>query len=296
MYLYVKRLMEFRKEYFSSPYYFFLKEGKDDITLYFSVSNTLTEARKKDEILKFKKTQKNSLKKELSKIKKEKNIKNTSDLKKHLSDKKEELEELVDYDGTMLSSKVPIFNPYLSPKKTTDQEVVATRQTNNPVTRGYRVYWGESVDNEDSVIKEIDFSDAFGYEEVEDAKTYNQAANIMKKMGVEDDLELDDRLSKFGFSKKLDKSLEKQKKNGKCLNCFTKRRLTEKEKIEEHRKNEVVKMVEDIILNKKKKEDKMTPKKQKGITKILSKNIENIKKIADKEGVDIMDLIKLMKK
>jgi hypothetical protein len=288
--------MEFRKEYFSSPYYFFLKEGKDDITLYFSVSNTLTEARKKDEILKFKKTQKNSLKKELSKIKKEKNIKNTSDLKKHLSDKKEELEELVDYDGTMLSSKIPIFNPYLSPKKTTDQEVVATRQTNNPVTRGYRVYWGESVDNEDSVIKEIDFSDAFGYEEVEDAKTYNQAANIMKKMGVEDDLELDDRLSKFGFSKKLDKSLEKQKKNGKCLNCFTKRRLTEKEKIEEHRKNEVVKMVEDIILNKKKKEDKMTPKKQKGITKILSKNIENIKKIADKEGVDIMDLIKLMKK
>jgi hypothetical protein len=296
MYLYVKRLMEFRKEYFSSPYYFFLKEGKDDITLYFSVSNTLTEARKKDEILKFKKTQKNSLKKELSKIKKEKNIKNTSDLKKHLSDKKEELEELVDYDGTMLSSKIPIFNPYLSPKKTTDQEVVATRQTNNPVTRGYRVYWGESVDNEDSVIKEIDFSDAFGYEEVEDAKTYNQAANIMKKMGVEDDLELDDRLSKFGFSKKLDKSLEKQKKNGKCLNCFTKRRLTEKEKIEEHRKNEVVKMVEDIILNKKKKEDKITPKKQKGITKILSKNIENIKKIADKEGVDIMDLIKLMKK
>jgi len=296
MYLYVKRLMEFRKEYFSSPYYFFLKEGKDDITLYFSVSNTLTEARKKDEILKFKKTQKDSLKKELSKIKKEKNIKNTSDLKKHLSDKKEELEELVDYDGTMLSSKIPIFNPYLSPKKTTDQEVVATRQTNNPVTRGYRVYWGESVDNEDSVIKEIDFSDAFGYEEVEDAKTYNQAANIMKKMGVEDDLELDDRLSKFGFSKKLDKSLEKQKKNGKCLNCFTKRRLTEKEKIEEHRKNEVVKMVEDIILNKKKKEDKMSPKKQKGITKILSKNIENIKKIADKEGVDIMDLIKLMKK
>jgi hypothetical protein len=55
-------------------------------------------------------------------------------------------------------------------------------------------------------------------------------------------------------------------------------------------------MVEDIILNKKKKEDKMTPKKQKGITKILSKNIENIKKIADKEGVNIMDLIKLMKK
>ena len=32
--------MLFRKEYFRSPYYFFLKEGKEDMTLYFSVNNT----------------------------------------------------------------------------------------------------------------------------------------------------------------------------------------------------------------------------------------------------------------
>ena len=60
--------MEFRKEYFYSPYYFYLKEGKNDITLYFSVSNTLTEARKKDESIKFKKSQKDSLKKILNKV------------------------------------------------------------------------------------------------------------------------------------------------------------------------------------------------------------------------------------
>ena len=50
--------MEFNKEYFSSPYYFYIKEGKDTISVYFSVSNTLTEARKKDEIVKFDKKNK----------------------------------------------------------------------------------------------------------------------------------------------------------------------------------------------------------------------------------------------
>ena len=50
--------MEFNKEYFSSPYYFYIKEGKETISVYFSVSNTLTEARKKDEVIKFDKKNK----------------------------------------------------------------------------------------------------------------------------------------------------------------------------------------------------------------------------------------------
>jgi hypothetical protein len=47
--------MLFKKEYFSSPYYFFLKEGRNSIDLYFSVQGTLTEARKKDEKISFNK-------------------------------------------------------------------------------------------------------------------------------------------------------------------------------------------------------------------------------------------------
>lgn len=296
MYLYVKRLMEFRKEYFYSPYYFYLKEGKNDISLYFSVSNTLTEARKKDEVIKFKKNQKEPLKVTLKNISKEKKLKSTEDVKKHLTKKKKELDELVDSDGTMLSSKIPIYDPYLSPKKTTDQQVVATRQTNNPVTRGYRVYWGEGEEKDsEKIVNEVDFSDAFGYEETEDAKSYNQAAKIINKMGIEDPIEVDDRLNQLGFSKKLDKSLEKEKKHGKCKNCFVKRRLTEKEKLDEERKKNVLKMVEDIILKKKTNSDKLPPKEKKTISKILSKNIENIKKIADKEDIKISDLLKLFK-
>ena len=40
------------KEFYSSPYYFFLRDKGKDYSLYFSVEETLTEARKKDEMIK----------------------------------------------------------------------------------------------------------------------------------------------------------------------------------------------------------------------------------------------------
>lgn len=271
--------MEFSKEYFNSPYYFYIKEGKNDIYVYFNVSNTLTEARKKDEVVKFNKKHKKEVEVELSKIQKEKKLKSGKDVKNRLEKKKDELEELVDYDGTFLSSKIPIYNPYLSPKGTTDQEVVMNRQTNNPVTRGYRVYWGESVDNGEEVINEIDFSDAFGYEETED-KDYKQTVATLKDMGVENASE---RAKEFGKIPKV------KKQNGKL-----RQRLSEKEQIEEAKKEMMKKMVEDIVLNKK-SSSKDINKKNKGLSKILSKNIENIKKLADKEGIKISELIKILK-
>jgi hypothetical protein len=154
-----------------------LKEGKETITLYFSVQNTLSEARKKDEKISFNKKDKKYVEKELTKIFQEKKAKSTEDVKKKLEKVKSEIEELVDYDGTFLSSKVPILNPKLAPKGTIDQEVVQNRQTNNPVTRGYRVYWGESEDEEGDVVSEIDLSDTFGGPETQDLngpETFNK--------------------------------------------------------------------------------------------------------------------------
>jgi hypothetical protein len=273
--------MDFSKEYFNSPYYFYIKEGKNDIYVYFNVSNTLTEARKKDDVVKFDKKHKKEIEKELSKIQKDKKLKTTKDVKDKLSKKKNELEELVDYDGTFLSSKIPIFNPYLSPKGTTDQEVVMNRQTNNPVTRGYRVYWGESTENEEDIISEIDFSDAFGYEETED-KDYKDTVKTLKDMGVENASE---RAKEFGKIPKV------KKRQGKL-----KQRLSEKEQIEEAKKEKMKKMVEDIVLNKKSSNKDINKKNtNKGLSKILSKNIENIKKLADKEGIKVSDLIKILK-
>jgi hypothetical protein len=39
-------MIEFDKEYFNKPYYFFLKDKGNKISLYYSVSDTLTEAKK----------------------------------------------------------------------------------------------------------------------------------------------------------------------------------------------------------------------------------------------------------
>jgi hypothetical protein len=76
--------MLFRKEYYKSPYYFFLKESKNDLTLYYSVSETLTEARKKDESIKFDKKSKPQIEKELTKIFQDKKLKDTESVTKKL--------------------------------------------------------------------------------------------------------------------------------------------------------------------------------------------------------------------
>jgi len=176
-----------------------------------------------------------------------------------------------------------------------DQTVSMARTTNDPITRGYRVYYGESKEKGGNLVNEIDYSEAFGYVETENSKSYNEASKILKKMGIEDDIERDDRLKKLGFSKKLDKSLAQEKKRGKCKNCFTKRRLSEKEYIEEERKNKAVKMVEDILTKKKTDDKEISKKENSGVSKILLKNLKAIKKIAEKEGISVSQLIKVLK-
>ena len=291
--------MEFNKEYFSSPYYFYIKEGKETISVYFSVSNTLTEARKKDEVIKFDKKNKEEVQKTISKIQKEKKLKNNSDVKKTLNKKKDELGELVDYDGSFLSSKIPIHNPYLSPKSTMDQEIVATRQTNNPITRRGRVYWGESEEEEtDEVINETDFSDAFGYEETKDKNGPETFKTFVKELGLDKD-EAADRTRQQGkepdakkHKRKLNAVPKKIKKQKGFIDRMT---ISEKSELENIKKQQVVDMVEDIVLGKK-NSDKEVGKKKSGVSKLLMKNLENIKKIAEKEGLELNDLIKILKK
>jgi hypothetical protein len=290
--------MEFNKEYFSSPYYFYIKEGKDTISVYFSVSDTLTEARKKDEIVKFDKKNKKEVEKTISKIQKEKKLKNNSDVKKTLTKKKDELGELVDYDGSFLSSKIPIHNPYLAPKSTMDQEVVATRQTNNPITRGYRVYWGEGEEETDEVINETDFSDAFGYEETKDKNGPETFKTFVKELGLDKD-EAAERTRQQGKEPDVEKHKRKlnavPKKIKKQKGFIDRMTISEKSELENIKKQQAVDMVEDIVLGKK-NSDKEVGKKKSGVSKLLMKNLENIKKIAEKEGLELNDLIKILKK
>lgn len=204
-----------------------------------------------------------------------------------------EMTELVDSDGTFGGSAIPILQLGLHPRKTQDQTVIATRQTNNPFVRGYRVFYGESVENEDEILlDEIDMSDAFGYEETEDLETYDDADEVLEKMGIENPFERNNRLETMGFDPKLDAQLKREKKRGICKNCFTKRRLSEVEK------EKMIKMIDEILLKKKKNSEDIINKDgddETPVTKILKRNLQSIKRIAEKEGININQLIKILK-
>lgn len=217
-----------------------------------------------------------------------------SELPKKYKEEEEggEIDELVDSDGSLIGSEIPILQQPMHPRKTTDVTVIATRQTNNPVVRGYRVYYGESEEEQD-ILDEENMKGAFAYEETEDDSTYKECMRTMKKMGVDDLIERDGRCKTFGFDRKYDKQLKRQKRRGKCRNCFTKKRLAELEK-------QKMEDLLDEILVKKKKDDKDVIKKDNEnsynpVEKILIRNIESIKKIAEKEGININSLLKKLK-
>ncbi len=280
-------MINFNKEYFSDNYYFFLKDRGNKISLYYSYADTLTESRKQDKKMDFDKKDSKKVKDIVDKVINGKSKPSIKQLEKNLKSVKPsgEMSELVDEDGTMLGSRIPLLNLTLTPRKTMDQTVAATRVTNDPITRGYRVYWGESEDEQDDVLSEVDFSDAFGYEETEDMD-FKDSVKTLKKMGVENPVE---RTEQFG---KIKGVKPKRDKNGKRV---LKQRLAEKETIEEKQKREMVKMVEDI-LTKKSKEDGDVVGKDTTISKILTKNLQSIKKLADKEGININKLINILKK
>jgi len=204
-----------------------------------------------------------------------------------------EMTELVAADGSFAGSNIPILDQGMHPRKTMDQTVIATRQTNNPVIRGYRVYYGESVEGDDeNLLDEINMSDAFGYEETENLSTYNDADEALEELGIEDPFERHDRLEVMGFDPKFDESLKQQKKHGECKNCFTKRRLSEIEK------DKMIKMIDEILLKKKNNSNDMVKKsntEDTPVNKILTRNLQSIKRIADKEGININQLIKILK-
>ena len=273
-------MINFNTEYYSNNYYFFLKERADKISLYYSIADTLTESRKNDERIDFDKKDSKKVKNIVGNVLKSKTKVSKDALTKKLKSikPKKEIDELVDSDGTMLSSKIPFLNQTLTPHKTTDQTVAMARITNDPLTRGYRVYYGESEEGSDEVINEVDYSEAFGYEETKDMD-FKDTVKTLKEMGVENAIE---RAKQFG-------KLPKQKREDGEL----KQRLSEKDSIEEQQRKKMIKKVEDMLTKKSSKNSDVV--KDKGISKILLKNIQSIKKIADKEGISINMLIKALK-
>jgi hypothetical protein len=291
-------MLKLNEEYFMEPYYFFLKEKGDKIAVYYSVSNTLAESRREDDVIEVDKEVFEEMQKLISKILKsgkklsKEQVHKLLDSKSKKKETEGEIDELVDPDGSIISSSIPILNQRNLAKKTMDQTVRMTKSNQFPFIR---IYYGESEEGKGNTLSEVDQSESFGFEETEDAPTYDVANKILKKMAVEDPIERDERLKRFGFDRQLDNQLKREKKRGKCKNCFTKRRLAELEK------EKMDKMLDEILLSKKSKDKEVVKKTKEGtkndtpIYKILMRNIEAVKKLADKEGIDIEQLVKRLK-
>jgi hypothetical protein len=273
-------MINFNTEYFGNNCYFYIKDRGDKISLYYNVAETLTESRKSDEKIEFDKKDEKKVKGLVSSAMKTKSKVSKKALDRKLKGikSKKEIDELVDEDGSLLGSRIPNLNQTLTPHKTMDQTVVMARTTNDPVTRGYRVYYGESKKGTDDVINEVDYSEAFGYEETKDMD-YHDTVKTLKKMGVDNAVE---RAKQFG-------KLPKEEVEGGEL----RQRLSEKETLEERQHRLMKKMVEDILT--KKTKDSSDVIKNTGVSKILKKNLKAIKNIADKEGISINMLIKALK-
>jgi hypothetical protein len=269
------------KEFYSSPYYFFLRDKGKDYSLYFSVEETLTEARKKDEMIKVPKDKVKHVKAYLEKLLKGKKKKSTKDISG-------ELEELVNLDGAMSNSKIPILDPALHPKKTMDQTVSAARITNDPISRGYRTYYGESVEEE---MTEIDMSGAFGYEETEDMDGKETYDYMVHKLDMDPE-EAKDRTEQQG--KDPSGKRDKKSKFYKDKNFITRATLSEIQKMK------AIKMVEDL-LTKKSSDNSEVGKKVNAdsieeLPLLIRKNLKSLLSQVEKQGFSKEDIIKLIKK
>ena len=274
-------MIQIDKEFYSSPYYFLLREKENEYHLYFSSENTLVEARKKDVMIKVPKDKVEQVKKFIDSLTKKKNKKSTKEVGG-------EIEELVNSDGSMSNSKIPILDPRLHPIKTMDQTVAAARITNDPIARGYRTYYGESVEE----VSEEDMSGAFGFEETKELdgkETYKY---------FKDELEMDDKEAwerteeqgKDPSGKKDAKSPYKKDKN-----------FVTRATLSEIQRQKAIKMLEDILMKQKHSTNSDVVEKQKNteeekeVPNIIKKNLNTLLKQMEKQGLSKKDLIKILK-
>lgn len=265
-------MIKLNTEFYSSPYYFWIKNREDHYSIILSSEQTISEAKKNVEVVTVPKEHIEKVMFYLKKL-------IGSGKKKNTKEVKGEIEELVNVDGTFSNSKIPILDPRLHPRKTMDQTVAMASITNDPISRGYRTYYGES-------IEEVDLSKAFGYKETKNL-TPIQTVKKLKKMRVDDPI---GRADEFGKSIKI-------KQNKKRKGSKMKIRLVEKQKLDEIQKEKMVKMVEDILAKRKENNSDIRKKETKpeDIPSIIRKNLKTLLKQSEKYGLTKSEIIKMMK-
>jgi len=274
-------MIQIDKEFYSNPYYFLLREKANEYHLYFSSENTLVEARKKDAMIKVPKKKVEHVKKYINSLTKKKTKKSTKEVGG-------EIEELVNSDGSMSNSKIPILDPRLHPIKTMDQTVSAARITNDPIARGYRTYYGESVEE----VSEEDMSGAFGFEETKelDGKETFEYFKDELEMDEKEAWERTEEQGKDPSGKKDAKSPYKKDKN-----------FVTRATLSEIQRQKAIKVLEDILMKQRnssksdvvEKEKEVEEKKE--VPNIIKKNLNSLLKQMEKQGFSKSDLIKFLK-
>jgi hypothetical protein len=198
-----------------------------------------------------------------------------SKTKKDKKGEEQEVTELVDADGTWLTSNNPILDPASTGigTKTTDQIVPAARNPRDPLLRGWYGYYGENH------VKEINMKKAFGYEDTMDMDA-KETLDYFK-----DELEMDDDSAEKRVEDEFGKSPERDEKSPyKNKKGFVGRPiLKEKE------------LGEDVIVDKEKNDEDNVGKKRIEINPLLVRNIRSIKKMAKENGITVKELIMMLK-
>lgn len=191
-----------------------------------------------------------------------------------------ELNEFIDEDGMIANSSIPILNKGLHPKRTMDQTVVAVTQPNNSILRGHRTYYAESV------VDENDFSGAFGYKETKNMDG-EKTVKKLKDMGLDSE-KAKERAEEFGkdpTGKRKKKAVKRIKKKKGFID-----RLTLLEKQEQL----MIKMLEDIIVDKNEDESSIIKKEKKLFSRLFKNEVDKLIQMAKKEGLSIKELIKFI--
>ena len=194
-----------------------------------------------------------------------------------ITGEEEELEELVDYDGSIVGSKIPLGwenVKTMSATKTLDATIPMSRQSGEQ-GRGYffKRYWGESVDRE---LDEHDMSEVLGYDDT----IYMDANETIEYFKTEHDMkddEAEEGAESMGKTKDLDKK-------GEGSENF--QRLVEDD--------DIIKMLE-VILKKKDENTDIQNHDDLEIPHYIDKKLRLIQKYARNHSVNMKSIINRLK-
>ena len=179
----------------------------------------------------------------------------------------EEVTELVDFDGSIRSSKVPdgiANNTSIGAKKTTDQTVASTRQ--------HGVWIGSG-----NFFEEADLSKTLGYDETKDSG-WEETKDYFEDSLDMDEKEAEDRAETFGKTEHLDDRGDGYQ------------RLTEKDTLKKIAEDRAKEMIE-VILSKRDESDELSD----GKNSLLDGKLKQLHKLAKANGLSTDDLVEKLK-